>query len=205
MALVPIWNAINNPDDDFFNKWFGKSTAESDADVFSRLLDAANLMEQRGDMWDVLCCDKSAVGACRDCRNGAVIAYVTHTYDEGLAIKNTYVRACPGLLDNTNDMAVGLSYFHELVHTVSHVGDESGAYEKIGAHQLAVDEPEVARLSANNYMLYAAQTGMSHEEYYIATSEWGAFTWSPTCYDSFGNCHELVERAGCCTGDNRYI
>ena len=39
---------------------------------------------------------------------------------------------------------------------VSHVGDASGAYGKIGAHQLAVMEPEVARMSANNYMLYAA-------------------------------------------------
>jgi hypothetical protein len=39
---------------------------------------------------------------------------------------------------------------------VSHVGDAGGTYSKHGANMLAVENPEAARMNANNYMLYVA-------------------------------------------------
>jgi len=98
----------------------------------------------RGTKWHVLCC-KEAVGACTSC-GGSTMAYVTAwTQSSGRWVNgqiqwtekynsNTWVRACPLLLNESDDVSAGLVWYHELIHMVSKVGDASGTYSKLGAH-----------------------------------------------------------------------
>lgn len=55
--------------------------------------------------------------------------------------------------------------YHELVHVVSTAGDGYGNYSKSAGVNLAANEPDIARLQANNYMLYAMQNSMTPYEY----------------------------------------
>jgi hypothetical protein len=98
---------------------------------------------------------------------------------------------CKGWEQNYPTVPLGFTIFHEIIHMISPVRDINGAYSKVGAHTLAVNAPTDARMSANNYMLYAAQTGLEHEPYLAATESWGTFVMSPTCNDSFANCGML--------------
>ena len=73
----PVWAAFMNEDPDLWLKWFGEGTAESDADVDARFYDAAWLMDEKDNYWNVLCCTNNR-GACNSC-TGSVKAYVTST------------------------------------------------------------------------------------------------------------------------------
>ena len=75
---------------------------------------------------------------------------------------------------------------------ISGVGDVEGAYEKYSAVVLAENEPETARLNANNYMLYSAQNGLSLDDYFNFTESWGMHVHSSTCVDLYSNCYEAA-------------
>ena len=57
---------------------------------------------------------------------------------------------------STDPLIVGFTLYHELIHMVSHVGDADIGYARDSLVNLASDNAEAARLSANNYMLYTA-------------------------------------------------
>jgi len=150
--MPAIWESINNRDNEMWLKWFGDMPS-SDDDVYSRLLDAATWMETQSN-YNILCC-KNKIGSCRYCDHGTA-AYVTAYYQGDVEINNNYIRMCDGWIDDNTEMAVGFTLFHEMIHMVSAVKDVNGAYSKHGAHILATNVPAEARMSANNYMLYAA-------------------------------------------------
>lgn len=53
-------------------------------------------------------------------------------------------------------------------------------------------------MSSNNYMLYAAQNGLSYEDYTEVSTGWGVNTHDPFCDDSYSNCLALARD---CCGD----
>jgi hypothetical protein len=138
----------------------------------------------KGSHWTPLCC-KLPVGACASCR-GATLAYVSKYYNNSSVddlVNSTFIRMCPSLLEEEDDTQIGLALFHELIHMVSGVGDVDGTYEKLSSVVLAENAPETARLNANNYMLYAAQNGLSLNDYDKFTDAWGTHVHSTTCSD----------------------
>jgi len=86
--------------------------------------------------------------------------------------------------------------FHELIHVVSQVVDSQMGYGKGPLVSLAARSPNAARSSANNYMLYAAQNGLSFEDYNALSGGWGANAFDPDCMDDYSNCQEMAEN--CC-------
>ena len=86
--------------------------------------------------------------------------------------------------------------FHELIHMVSQVVDSQMGYGKGPLVSLAASSPNAARSSANNYMLYAAQNGLSFEDYNALSGGWGANAFDPDCMDSYHNCPDMAEN--CC-------
>ena len=99
---------------------------------------------------------------------------------------------------NSDPRAIGFIMFHELVHMVSQVVDSEMGYGKGPLMQLAINNADAARTSANNYMLYAAQNGLSFEEYNAISGGWGANAFNPDCMDQYTNC---VDIASNCCGD----
>jgi hypothetical protein len=97
---------------------------------------------------------------------------------------------------NSSAHEVGFIMFHELVHVVSQVGDSSLGYGKGPLVGLAASNPEAARASANNYMLYAAQNGLSYEQYNELSGGWGANAFDPNCVDQYSNCGDIA--SNCC-------
>jgi len=81
---------------------------------------------------------------------------------------------------------------------VSTAGDGYGNYSKSAGVNLAYNEPDIARLQANNYMLYAMQNSMGAYEYAQASTSWGGSVFKIGCEDVYGNCHDLVKDSGCC-------
>merc|ERR1712167_208094 len=70
--------------------------------------------------------------------------------------------------------------------------------------QLAYDEPDKARLTANNYMLYAMQNSLSPYDYAMATtSSWGTSVFQVGCEDDYTNCPDMAKEAGCCDTNSR--
>jgi hypothetical protein len=99
---------------------------------------------------------------------------------------------------NSDPREIGFIMFHELVHMVSQVVDSELGYGKGPLMQLAIQNADAARTSANNYMLYAAQNGLSFEEYNAISGGWGANAFNPNCMDQYSNC---VDIASNCCGD----
>jgi hypothetical protein len=64
---------------------------------------------------------------------------------------------------NSSPEEVGFIMFHELVHMTSSVVDSQLGYGKGPLVSLAAQNANAARTSANNYMLYAAQNGLSFD------------------------------------------
>jgi hypothetical protein len=89
-------------------------------------------------------------------------------------------------------MEVGFIMFHELIHIVSIVVDADVGYGKGPLVDLAEANPELARVSANNYMLYAAQNGLSYREYTEISNGWGLNVHNPECIDFYTNCLDLA-------------
>jgi hypothetical protein len=67
-------------------------------------------------------------------------------------------------------------------------------YEKELCFNLARFEPEKARLNANNYSLFALESGMGKEEY--ERSSRGTSIISLNCKDKYANCYNLAK--SCC-------
>lgn len=108
----------------------------------------------------------------------------------------TWMRLCPALMAKSDLLEVGFILYHELIHMVSHVGDADVGYAKESLVYLAATNAEAARLSANNYMLYSAQNGLSYQMYADVSGGWGGMVADPNCMDSYGNCVDLA--ANCC-------
>ena len=53
---------------------------------------------------------------------------------------------------------------------------------------LARDDPVGARLNADSYAMYIAETGMSRKEYTKHTSNSGGDAIDHKCYDKYNNC-----------------
>lgn len=80
-------------------------------------------------------------------------------------------------------------------------GAEDGdvGYSKSAAVKLARFEPEKARFTANNYMLYAMQNSMSPYQYAKRTGSWGGSVLYVGCEDAYSNCPEIVvDKKNCC-------
>ena len=157
-TIVAIEYSLANENAELFAKWFGTSTAASDVDVRSRMNEATYLMRQRGEAWNPMCC-KTGNGACGpSCSVPGVQAWVTSSSWDNFETKesSTRIRLCPELMASTDPLSVGFILYHELIHMVSFVGDADVGYDRDSLVNLAINNAEAARLSANNYMLYAA-------------------------------------------------
>lgn len=64
---------------------------------------------------------------------------------------------------SAGEWELGFTILHELIHIVSFVGDADVGYAVDSLVNLAATSPSAARMSANNYMLYTAQNGLSYE------------------------------------------
>jgi hypothetical protein len=157
-VIVAIEYSLANENEELFTKWFGTSTAQSDVAVRSRMNEATYVMRQRGEAWNPMCC-KSGNGACGpSCSVPNVMAWVdSKSWDNFETSENsTRVRLCPALMAKPDPLIVGFILYHELIHMVSQVGDADIGYARDSLVNLASDNAEAARLSANNYMLYTA-------------------------------------------------
>merc|ERR1712195_376991 len=196
-----IKKAIDNRDTAAWTKWFGAATSQqTNADVQTRLNDGYKQVTSSD--WEPRCC-ASQGSTDQECANncqGNTMAFVqSYTY-QGSDKEYQYeqIQFCASAFSAT-DVQLGLIAFHESVHMVSAAGDGYGAYGKESLIKLAASEPDKARLTANSYMLYAAQAGMPHSEYDSATSLWGgSMNADGTCQDKYSNCAELGSSASTC-------
>jgi len=132
------------------------------------------------------------------------MAYVVGTERYGMAadlqIKSTWMRICKlGFEVDDLDGELGLTLFHELMHMTSSVSDHS--YTKRGMLALAKRDPTLARLNAQTYTYYIAQTGLPRDEYLKLTGRsyaegdpaFRGFTEGDAkCEDTKSNCPALV-------------
>lgn len=130
------------------------------------------------------------------------MAYVTSYGYRGDDTKysSTWVRYCPDFWEFTEEhkLTAGFVSYHELVHMVSSASDGYGNYSKSAGVNLAHNEPDIARLQANNYMLYAMQNTLKPYDYATASTSWGGSVFEVGCVDSYSNCHDLIKDFGCC-------
>lgn len=106
--------------------------------------------------WKVLCC-KKAEGICKGCKN-KVLAYVLNwipSNQKNFRYKEVHFRMCPLAFQKKSkpDEKMGWTILHELIHMSSGAGDEG--YSKKQTVALGKNDPELARLNAQNYMYYA--------------------------------------------------
>ena len=64
------------------------------------------------------------------------------------------------MLDALPPIQLGFVIFHELVHVVGKVGDETGMYSE---GVLATSRPQIARLTAEAYMFYVLEVACVRE------------------------------------------
>lgn len=77
---------------------------------------------------------------------------------------DVHIRMCNTIWESEHvEHMVGLTLFHELLHMVSAVGDK--AYDKVKLFDLARNDPDSARLNAENFCLFAMEAGMSKTDY----------------------------------------
>lgn len=55
----------------------------------------------------------------------------------------------------------------------------------------------MARLTANNYMLYAMQNSLSAADYAKYTTGWGGNYISEDCNDRYSNCYDMATDSCC--------
>lgn len=80
----------------------------------------------------------------------------------------TWVRFCAAGLDESySDTVTALTIWHELMHMTSRAGDSS--YNKADIIEMAKADPAAARMNADTYLLYAAETGLSRDDYTAST------------------------------------
>jgi hypothetical protein len=198
-----IKKAVDNRDNAAWTKWFGAATSQqTDADVQTRLNDGYKQVTSND--WEPRCCAASG-STDQECANnckGQTQAFVQSYKYQGSDKEYQYnqIQFCASVF-STTDVQLGLIAFHESVHMVSAAGDGYGAYGKKSLIKLAKTEPDKARLTANSYMLYAAQAGMNHAQYDSATALWGgSMNADGTCGNKYGNCGSLASASSCASG-----
>ena len=90
---------------ELWGKWFGQSTAESDADVRDRMGVAIELLDDMkpgyGEwdqgFWTPWCCHNT-LGACNGCTDKTLAYVEAFNYSDGSVTNNKYVRICEGLM-----------------------------------------------------------------------------------------------------------
>merc|ERR1711865_1077519 len=196
-----IKKAIDNRDTAAWTKWFGAATSQqTNADVQTRLNDGYKQVTSSD--WEPRCCacQGSTDQECANNCKGNTMAFVQSYKYQGSDKEYQYnqIQFCASVF-STTDVQLGLIAFHESVHMVSAAGDGYGAYGKKSLIKLAASEPDKARLTANSYMLYAAQAGMNHAQYDSATSLWGgSMNADGTCQDKYSNCADMAKQANMC-------
>lgn len=200
---------MNKP---LFDKWFGKATSdETDANVMKKLNDAAERLPKfnKDDGWVAECCpypgddiagDSNDRGCADNCI-GNVLAFVYGSTWGDSKKSYTRVRLCSTMWDQS-DATFGLTLFHELSHMTSESKDGTGDYSKTALITNAKNNPNLARTTANNFMMYMAQNGMSHTDYEAASSPWGGPVDSLSCSDKWTSCHMLASNAVACSKGN---
>jgi len=199
-AAPKIHYAIDNKNAALWTKWFGQPTSENpDYKVDDRLKDGLKRMEDRD--WQPLCCPVSGCDEhCKTCHKQGVQAFVS-SYKYGNDQETEYqwnrITICADMFSNT-DMTFGFILFHEAVHMVSAARDGNGDYSKNALVSLALNKPDVARLTSNSYMLYTMQNSLSHDDYEKSSDGWGGSLVSLTCTNKWSNCHELGNNQNAC-------
>jgi len=163
--------------------------------------DASDMMDKMETSWDPVCCNNGTSGTCFACGDSTLAFVTSYSYrNDDTKYSNTWVRTCPNFWKFSDDdkISAGFVMYHELVHMVSTAGDGYGNYSKSAGVNLAYNEPDIARLQANNYMLYAMQNSMAPYEYAMASTSWGASVFKIGCEDVYGNCPDLIRNFGCC-------
>merc|ERR1711865_1008404 len=186
-AAPKIQYAIDNRNDALWTKWFGQPTSENpDYKVDDRMKDGLKRMDDRD--WQPLCCPVSGGDEhCGDCTEtgSSTQAFVeSYTYNnDPTKYQWNRITLCADTFSET-DMTFGFILFHEAVHMVSAARDGNGDYSKKNLVSLALNNPDVARLTSNSYMLYTMQNSLSHDDY-----EKSSDGWDYGCTNKFSDCH----------------
>lgn len=204
-AAAPyIKKAINDPNSEYFSKWFGTaSSSQPDSDVYGRMRDALKKMTDHD--WTSDCCAASGRtdALCADTCKGAVNAFVSslrYGDDPNKEYQYNSINFCAQVFENTA-IQLGWIIFHESIHMVSAATDGNDDYSKKVLVELADEDPEKARLTANNYMLYTMQSSLDYKQYETISSIAGSsVSTDGTCANNYGNCVSLVENGNCKSG-----
>merc|ERR1712086_270906 len=199
-AAPKIQYAIDNKNDALWTKWFGQPTSENpDYKVDDRMKDGLKRMDDRD--WQPLCCPVYGGDEhCKSCQQGdGTQAYVSaYTYNnDQTEYQWNRITLCAEMFSST-DMTFGFILFHEAVHMVSAAGDGNGDYSKKNLVSLALNKPDVARLTANSYMLYTMQNSLSDADYEKSSDGWGYSLTSLACTNKWSNCHDLGRNQNKC-------
>jgi len=205
-AAAPyIQKAIEDPNMEYFTKWFGASSSrQPDSDVFGRMRDALKKMTDHD--WTSDCCAASGRtdGHCAKTCKGSTMAYVSaFTYSNDKTTEHQYnnINFCSSVFANSA-IQVGFTVFHESIHMVSAARDGNGDYGKAALVKLADNDPNKARLTANEYMLYAMQASMDYLQYeQVSTIAGNSVSTDGKCANKYGNCVDLVQNGDCATGN----
>jgi len=204
-AAAPyIKKAINDPNSEFFTKWFGTaSSRQPDSDVFGRMRDALKKMTDHD--WTSDCCaasgstDQKCYKTCQGSTNAFVSSY-TYGNEKDKEYQYNNINFCAPVFENTA-IQVGWIVFHESIHMVSAAADGNDDYSKKALVTLADEDPEKARLTANNYMLYTMQASLDYKQYEEISSIAGSsVSTDGTCSNKYSNCISLVENGNCKSG-----
>jgi len=187
-AAPKIQYAIDNKNAALWTKWFGQPTSENpDYKVDDRLKDGLKKMEDRD--WQPLCCPVSGGDEhCKTCQRGdgrlaSVDAY-KYLNDQETDYVWNQITICADTFSST-DMKFGFVMFHETVHMISAARDGNGDYSKKNHVSLALNNPDLARLTSNSYMFYTMQNSLSHDDYEKSTKKWGN---EHACTNEYLNC-----------------
>merc|ERR1711865_233984 len=201
-AAPKIQYAIDNKNAALWTKWFGQPTSENpDYKVDDRLKDGLKKMEDRD--WQPLCCPVSGGDEhCKKCQQGdgtqAFVSSYKYNNDQETEYQWNRITICADAFSST-DMTFGFILFHEAVHMVSAAGDGNGDYPKKNLISLALNKPDVARLTSNSYVLYTMQNSLSHDDYEKSSHGWGYSLTSLTCTNKWPDCHDH-SRTQCASG-----
>jgi len=205
-AAPKIQHAIDNRNDALWTKWFGQPTSENpDYKVDDRMKDGLKRMDDRD--WQPLCCPVSGGDEhCKSCtktgsRTMAFVNYYTSNNNTKYNWKR--ITLCADTFSET-DMTFGFALFHEAVHMTSAAGDGNGDYSKKNLVSLALNKPDVARLTSNSYMLYTMQNSLSDADYEKTSEGEGHSLTSLTCTNKWHNCHDLGNDQNSCASGTMF-
>ena len=122
----------------------------------------------------------------------AFVSSYKHYNDDQTEYQWNRITLCAEMFSST-DMTFGFILFHEAVHMVSAAGDGNGDYSKKNLVGLALNKPDVARLTSNSYMLYTMQNSLSHDDY-----EKSSHGWDYGCTNKWSDCHDLGNDQNSC-------